>query len=483
MNNGSNARQSLGFSIASHYSVFSFQLISTIVISRLLTPEEIGVFAVAASIIILSKIVRDYGIANYIIRHQDISPEILKTCFTLLLAVGFALGGLTYSMAGIIGDFFQSAGVTKVLIILALNFFIMPFGANTYAYLKKTFCFHQIAIIDICSGAVGVLSAIFFAYMGEKYLSLAYSSVLSTLTGVIVSKFFKPSWFPNGIGLSGWKKVVRFSLPLGISGSLSQLAATVIGVLIGRFFGLFEVGIYSRAFSTYSLFDHAIVQAIRPVMLPALSRKLLNEGHICSVYTRTVEMLTGLAWPFYIWLWFNAESVVYCLYGDQWSESIQFVKVFCLAGMLNPFIAFYSALFTAFGDIKRVFRFELVANLSKIIFIYIACQFELVAVVYAFVFSVFIAMVIGILDYSQKLNVTAYGFFKVLKKSAVVSIACYLVFILSDPYLSNFDNLQRLLISLVVYFITWATSIFLSSHAIKKELLLLWKVNGGFSKF
>ncbi|CCE24398.1 Polysaccharide biosynthesis protein (fragment) [Methylotuvimicrobium alcaliphilum 20Z] len=108
------------------------------VIARLLTPEEIGIFSVSASLIGIAHTLRDFGIANYLIQEKELTDDKIKSAFTITAIMAWTIASLLFITKDIIADFYNQPELTTIIQILSLNFVILPFSSIKMAILGVT---------------------------------------------------------------------------------------------------------------------------------------------------------------------------------------------------------------------------------------------------------------------------------------------------------------------------------------------------------
>ncbi|MBK9674759.1 MAG: oligosaccharide flippase family protein [Betaproteobacteria bacterium] len=155
-------RRSLVHSSLDSYSGVVMQLIGTMVIARLLTPAELGVFAVAAVFAALASTFRDFGVAEYLIQEQELSQEKIRPAFAANILVSWAMGLVLFLGSGFAAEFYRHQGVADVMRVQAVNFALIPFGAVTMAYFRRQLDFKPIFV----AGFVGNLTGLAVATLG-----------------------------------------------------------------------------------------------------------------------------------------------------------------------------------------------------------------------------------------------------------------------------------------------------------------------------
>ena len=100
-----NIRSALAYSFGTRYAATAVQFLSTLILARLLSPSEIGIYSVGASVIMIAHTLRDFGTSSYVIQEPELTPSRLRTAFTLTVGVAWCLAMAIYLAAAPLGDF------------------------------------------------------------------------------------------------------------------------------------------------------------------------------------------------------------------------------------------------------------------------------------------------------------------------------------------------------------------------------------------
>ena len=114
-------RRSLAYSAANSYVSLVLQLASTVILSRILTPVEVGIFAVAAVFSSLASNFRDFGITEYLIQHQALTTQNIRAAFGVNIVVSWLMGLLVFAGAAYAGRFYRTPGITEVMYVQAAS--------------------------------------------------------------------------------------------------------------------------------------------------------------------------------------------------------------------------------------------------------------------------------------------------------------------------------------------------------------------------
>ena len=133
----SGVRRALAFSVGERYLMLVVALGSNMIIARLLTPEAIGIYSVSLAVIGIAQVMRDFGVASYLIQETNLTDSHIRTAFGILLIMGIGVAGVLLLAAPYIATLYHESAMVGTLRICALNFFLLPFTTVSLALLRR----------------------------------------------------------------------------------------------------------------------------------------------------------------------------------------------------------------------------------------------------------------------------------------------------------------------------------------------------------
>lgn len=140
-------RSALLFSFLDRYAALLIGIASSAVLARLLTPAEVGVYSVAAVLLALLSTVRDMGAGQYLVQKKELDREAIRAVWAVQLGVGLGLSLIVLAMAVPVARFYADPRLTPLMMVLALNYAVNPFGSITYAWLIREMRFGNLALM------------------------------------------------------------------------------------------------------------------------------------------------------------------------------------------------------------------------------------------------------------------------------------------------------------------------------------------------
>jgi O-antigen/teichoic acid export membrane protein len=353
------------------------QLGSSIILARLLVPEEIGIFSVALSFITLGHMLRDFGIGEYLIQEKELTSEKIRSGFTLSLILAWILATIIYFISGPLASFYEEEGIAQVLPVIALNFLLIPFGAITISLLRREMRFDQLIKINLSSAFINASAAIFLAMNGYSFMSLAWAAIAGTATSVLVSQFYRPkalSFLPT---LSKAKAIIAYGSYNTLTNFTSNIATTAPDLILGKMLGMHLVGIFNRGNSLLQMLTQLITGGVRPILLPYFSEQHRNNSQeLASIYIKMTDALLAVLWPVMAFLIVYAHETILFLFGENWLEAVPVVQVLGIGTSIWLTASFASELFKATNNIKLLAKITFFMSFVRVIAILVGSYFS-----------------------------------------------------------------------------------------------------------
>ena len=352
----SSTRQALVFSFLDRYAGLVLHTVSSMVIARLLTPAEIGVYSVVMVLLGFVAVFRDFGAGQYLVQHREASPDVMRATATMQLGLGALFAIAVFAGSWPLASFYDDPRITPIMHVLALNFLATPFLSFPNALLVRAMEFRTIAAIRFV-GSLGHASvAVGLAFRGYGPISLAWANLATTLIGIGMTALL------TQLPLSQRPTTRRLRNVLGFGGglTLASLLNTARGgapeLLLGKLRSLTEAGLMSRAQGLVAMFQQLVLDAVGTVALPYFAREVRAGNALGMPFIRAAELIVGLGWAFFGVLALLAFPVVRLLYGLQWDDSVLPVRWLALASALAlPGLVCHAPLVAigALGDVLR----------------------------------------------------------------------------------------------------------------------------------
>jgi len=416
-------RKSLLLSLLDSYLGLVLHLVSTVIISRLLTPAEVGVFAIAVVFSALASTFRDFGVAEYLIQERELTTDKIRAAFALNIIVSWTMALLLFSGSFAAARFYREDGVGEVMRILSMSFVLVPFGAVTHAWFRRELNYQPIVICNLLSSVAAFVVAVTLAYQGFGYLSLAWSTFSGIVVVVLATAYFRPRDFPIWPGLKGIGAAFQFGKFASLIYIFAQLGKGAPELIIGRASGPADVGIFSRANGLVEVFQRAVIRPVMSVVMPYFAKVDRGRGKVSRAYTSSVSMVTVVGWPFLAVMAILAFPAIRLIYGDQWLAAVPLAKVLCLACAIELLFLPSREALLACGEARRASLLQVQIVVPQLLGLMLVFPFGLMGAAWGLVAAAMVGLLLS-QWHLRGLGVTSRRLIRACFPSAALALTC-----------------------------------------------------------
>lgn len=470
-------RRALVFSFLDRYSSLLLSIGASMVIARLLTPSEIGVFSVTMVLVTFVMSLRDLGAGQYLIQEKELTRDRLRAAWTVSMGTGLLAAAVVLIAAKPVSLFYREPRMFDIMLVIALNFAVNPFGSLTYAWLMREMRFDALALMRFVANLTGTCTTVILAWLDWGPMSLAVGTLLTTLANGVVASFFRPKDFPIRPGLTGTKRVITIGSSFSANGLLGVLAGAVAEILLGKLQSLASAALYSRANGLGSMFQRMVLDATNVVAIPMFSREARENPDAVKVsFLRTVSYTTALGWSFFLGLGLLAFPAVRLLYGLQWDAAVDTTRLLALAYFVSIPSAMCGPVLMALGSGGVLVRTTAMTVAFQICAIAAGSMFSLEATAGGFVVSAIFGLACWLRVVKRELKFSWHDLRSTLLYSGAVALTTALA-----PLMSVWafgwrpaERMAPLVCSAAGGIALFLAAVHLFRHPLKVELDKVW---------
>ncbi len=476
----STVRKSLVLSLGQNYVSVAIQFVVSVIMARLLTPSEMGVFSVAMVIIGFAHTLRDFGVSSYVIQEKDLTTDKIRAAFALTLITAWTMALVILLASDFAASFYKEPGIRSVMRILALNFALIPFGTISVAYMHREMNFTHPAMIRVLSNLVGAITTLALAYQGFSYLSMAWGSVASTACNVALAQVWRPKNLPFFPGIKEMGSAFKFGLLSNTAMLLIDAMKGVPDMVIGRLSGMAMVGYFGRATGLGAMFEKLMMSSLWSVAVPHFALQSRKGIELKEEFLHSSRYVTAVAWPFFFNLSLLAHPVVNALYGNQWEPSVPLVRLLCISSLITAPFLLWGSMLTAIGQMRQNVILLAVHTPIIIILVFITTPYGLSAIGIGYVIVSIVDNVMSLIQCKITINVTAKELIKSLPRSLGVTIVSAIVpsIMLTITLFFPIGTWIQLFLGGTGALLGWLIGLFLFQHPLRKELTMIMKKMG-----
>ncbi len=317
------------------FSVQGLQFLLTVILARLLVPDDFGVIGMASIVTTAISMVNERGLTAALVQRQQLDERHLSSSFWASLVFGSVLFVGVFLAAPLVAGFFHKPVVRPVLVVMAFGFIIGAFGLVQKALLTRHLDFRKLAILEIVSVTSSGVVSVVLALLGFGVWSLVWGSVLTQLVQTTLLWIFVP-WRPHV--LFDWREfkgLLTFGANVLGTNVAVYVNTNVDYVVVGRTLGSEPLGYYTIAFNMVTLPVYRLAGIVSKVAFPTFSRVQHDLARFRQGYLEAIHYISMAIFPLLTGLMIFAPEFVQVVLGPKWLPATVPIQVLSIMALLK----------------------------------------------------------------------------------------------------------------------------------------------------
>lgn len=349
----------------------------SLVLARLVVPEAHGTVALLSLFTGVAAIFVDGGLSAALVQRKEITRIDESTVFWFSLGTGLLIAVALAVGAPWIASFYGVAVIIPIAHLYALQIVIGALGSVHYALFQRNLDFRTPFKIRLASYLLSSLVGIFLAWRGYGIWALVAHGMGVTVLGALLTWTLSP-WRPLFcFRWESFRKLFSFGGYLFLTNLLGMICSRFHTIIIGKLFGVRELGIYNRADATKQLPSAALAGSINRIAFPLFSRAAGDPQRVRRGFKIAIRGVMFLNVPMMIGIACVAEPLIVTLFGAGWAEAAPLLEILALAGILWPLHVMNLNVLKAMGHSGKIFKMELVNKFVEVGLIVAGSRFGL----------------------------------------------------------------------------------------------------------
>lgn len=444
---------SIGFSIE---KVLGF--IRSVVLARLLMPEDFGLMGVAIVAIGGLTVFTNTGIEPAIIQRKKIDKYLLNTAWVISVGRGCILALLLFVSAPLIATFFSKEKLIPILRVISIIFLVSGIRNIGFVLLQKELDFRRRTYFKACTGSLTTMAAIVLAFMFRNVWALVFAEVIGSILGLIGSYFIHPFRPSFTFKFKHARELISFGKFIFIEGIIIYLITRGDDAVVGKVIGITGLGYYTLAYTVANMFTRDITGIVTEVVFPAYAKIQDEKDKLAAGYLKVLTITSFIIFPTAGLLFAFSPEFVKIIYGPKWLPIILTLQILCFLGVFRAIGATMGPVFTGTGrpDILMKIKLRELGLMVIIIFPFVKY------------WGINGAAMAGTLTYLLSLGLHMYylncilskiigNIFNALRSTLIATCGMVLTILMGKYFISDISSVVILLalfvISVLIYFI------------------------------
>lgn len=336
---------------------------TTLILARLLAPEDYGLMALAMVSVGLISFFNDVGLGAAIVQNPELDKRAINGCFAFSIALGTLLTLISVLASGPVAAFYGRDVLAPMLSVLGINFLIGSFASVPNSLLRRAMRFRPLvqgSVLGVATQSAVVLTC---AWNGLGVWSLVIAFISQSLVQVSWT-WIASGWRPTGgFDLKGARQLVGYGLTITYSRFLTFFYQNVDRVIVGKLLGERAVGFQEMAISIAALPVTQVTGLVTNVASPLFSRLQHEPKRLAAALFHLSRGIAYLTMPACAGMAITAPELIPLLLGDQWIDltlPFQILTIVVLVSTTDPLLS--QALIST-GHAKRLVRYSILKSI------------------------------------------------------------------------------------------------------------------------
>lgn len=342
------------------YSSMIVGFIASIILARLLMPEDYGAIGMLAIFMSLAEVFIDAGFGSALIQKKNPTQTDYSTVFYFNIVMSVVLYTVLFLSAPAISRFYRMPILCKVLRVQGLILFIYAFNIIQRNQIRKNLKFKKLSTIAIVSSVISLIVTVAMAYTGFGVWALVAQNLIGAIIPCIffwVTTNWRPSW---EYSWSSFRELFGFGFYMFLTHLLTQFSQRITGLLVGRWYDPATMGYYSKASTTSKYATESVTGVMIQTTYPLYSAVQDDKERLINMVKRITSTLAYITIPLLGLLILVAKPLFILLYSDRWLACVPYFQILCIGGMAGCLQGVNQQTVAAIGKSKVFFVWTVV---------------------------------------------------------------------------------------------------------------------------
>ena len=389
--------------------------IVSIVLARILSPEDYGIISLVTVFIAILQVFVDSGLGTALIQKKNADDLDFSSVFYFNFSVCLVLYVFMFIAAPYIAKFYDDSTLIPIIRVLSLTIVIAGIKGIQQAYVSKNMLFKRFFFSTIGGTIFSAILGITMAYVGCGVWSLVAQQLSNTAIDTLIL-WCTVKWRPKRIfSLDRLKTLFSFGWKLLASSLLDTVYNNLRNLIIGKMYSSADLAFYNQGDKFPKVIVTNINTSIDSVLLPTMSNAQDDKKRVKQMTRRAIKTSTYVMAPLMMGLAFCAEPIVRVVLTDKWLPCVPFLRIFCITYMFWPVHTANLNAINAMGRSDWFLKLEIIKKIMGMTILLSTMWFGVMAMAYSLLLSSVLSQIINSWPNRKLLN---YGYLEQVRDFA-----------------------------------------------------------------
>ncbi len=418
----------------------------SIVLARILTPEDYGQIALITVFTTIMQVFVDSGLGTALIQKKNADDLDFSSVFYFNFVVCLILYAVMFIVAPYIAQFYNDNSLTPIIRVISLTIIISGVKGIQQAYVSRNMMFKRFFYSTLGGTIFSALVGIFMAYAGFGVWAIVVQQLSNTTIDTLIL-WLTVKWRPQrAFSWLRLKEMLSFGWKMLASSLLDTIYNNIRSLIIGKMYSSADLAYYNQGDKFPSVIAGNINTSIDSVLLPTMASAQDESERVKSMTRRAIKTSTYIMAPLMMGLAFCAEPIVRLVLTDKWLPCVPFLRIFCITYMFYPIHTANLNAIKAMGRSDLFLKLEIAKKIVGMVLLLTTMWFGVMAMAYSLLVSSVSSQIINSWPNRKLLN---YGYLEQLKDILPgIALAVFMGCCVNLVSLFHLPNLATLLIQI-----------------------------------
>lgn len=369
--------------------------IVSIVLARILAPEDYGTIALITVFTTIMQVFVDSGLGTALIQKKDADDLDFSSVFYFNFAVCLVLYGVMFVAAPFIAAFYDDATLAPLVRVISLTIVISGVKGIQQSYVSRNMLFKRFFFATLGGTIFSAFLGIGLAYAGFGVWAIVVQQLSNTTIDTLIL-WLTVKWRPKK--MFSWQRLkglLTFGWKLLASSLLNTVYNNLRSLIIGKLYSSADLAYYNQADKFPNVIVSNINSSIDSVLLPTMASAQDDHVRVKAMTRRAIKTSTYIMAPLMMGLAFCAEPVVRLVLTDKWLPCVPFLRIFCITYMFYPIHTANLNAINAMGRSDLFLRLEIIKKIMGMTILISTMWFGVTAMAYSLLLSGVLSQIIN----------------------------------------------------------------------------------------
>lgn len=396
--------KSLLWKLLEKCSVQGVSFIVTVILARILSPDEYGIVAIVTIFLHFSNILIEGGFSTALIQKKGYDNKDFSTIFYFSLATATIIYAILFVSSGAIASFFNVPQLIPIIRVLGITVFFCAINSIQKAYVSKKLLFKKMFYSSLVAAVISGGIAIFLASNGWGVWALVYYSLISQTLMTAVMWFFV-KWRPIlTFSKDSFKKLFSFGWKIMTTHVIISIFANIRSIIISKFYTATMLAYFDKGKQLPALAMENINSSIQAILFPVFSEAQDDKSKVKRMIRRSIRTNCLFIFPMMVALVVMAETLVVTIYTEKWIMMVPYVQIFAISYILMPMQLANIEAIKSLGYSDITLKLEIIKKIIEVAILVISSIMGVLAIAWGVVIYNFICLFINLFPNTKLLN-------------------------------------------------------------------------------